>query len=373
MSKYKFDTTDLPLIEVVGEKGTVVTSIDSVSVLMGTVKGLKDDVADVTKHYKHNILSQAVKEVGNCSFHDFEDLDTDKLLDIVREQYFVPDDGKVYKPNDKNKFVYSADKRIWRMYLINKDGTEEVGGWVENPQYLLGDENWVGKNAVLKGICVLKDCDVIGNSKVIDGVFINSTVYDSLVSDSFVQNSRILNNSEVIKSFIKDSSTEGSYLHSMSAKETHFFHDYFSAPYEPESFKRLHSPEDNVLSYSVENVGTAHSTLTVSFFSNDELLVTRGCFTGTLREFKKATHKDYSRSIVESRYYYQMVRYLVKKLEAEHDPDTVKELSVAANKTDELMKLVNRLTVVSLLKDHAFKDWVLDKLMPLINDLERGI
>ena len=117
---------------------------------MDTVKGLKDDVAGVTKHYKHNILSQAVKEVGNCSFHDFEDLDTDKLLDIVRERYFVPDDGKVYKPNDKNKFVYSADKRIWRMYLINKDGTEEVGGWVENPQYLLGDENWVGENAVLK-------------------------------------------------------------------------------------------------------------------------------------------------------------------------------------------------------------------------------
>ena len=113
--------------------------------------------------------------------------------------------------------------------------------------------------------------------------------------------------------------------------------------------------------------------MTVSFFSNDELLVTRGCFTGTLREFKKATHKDYSRSIVESRYYYQMVRYLVKKLEAEHNPDTVKELSVVANKTDELMKLVNKLTVVSLLKDHAFKDWVLDKLMPLINDLERGI
>lgn len=71
MSKYKFDTTDLPLIEVVGEKGTVVTSIDSVSVLMDTVKDLKDDVAGVTKHYKHNILSQAVKEVGNCSFHDF--------------------------------------------------------------------------------------------------------------------------------------------------------------------------------------------------------------------------------------------------------------------------------------------------------------
>ena len=37
------------------------------------------------------------------------------------------------------------------------------------------------------------------------------------------------------------------------------------------------------------------------------------------------------------------------------------------------MKLVNKLTVVSLLKDHAFKDWVLDKLMPLINDLEREV
>lgn len=372
MSKYKFDTTDLPSIKVIDENGTVVTSIDAVSALTDTVDNLKDDVEKIAGNYKRNVILQAIKAIGNCNFHDFEDLDAYELFGIVKERYFVPDDGKVYKPNDKHKFVYSADKCIWRMYLINKDGTEEVGGWVENPQYLLGDENWVGENAVLKGICILKDCDVVGNSKIIDSVLINSTVCDSLMADSFVHDSRILANSEVIKCFIKDSSTECSYLHSMSAKETHFIHDYFSAPYEPESSKRLHSPEDNVVSYTVENVGTAHNTLTVGFFSNGELLVTRGCFTGTLKEFKKAAHKDPSRSIVESRYYYQMVRYLVKKLEAEHNPDIVKELSVATNKTDELMKLVNKLTVVSLLKYHAFKDWVLDKLIPLINDLERG-
>lgn len=373
MSKYKFDTTDLPLIEVVDENGTVVTSIDAVSALTDTVDNLRDDVEKIAGNYKRNVILQAIKAIGNCNFHDFEDLNAYELFGIVKEQYLVPDDGKVYKPNDKHKFVYSADKRIWRMYLINKDGTEEVGGWVENPQYLLGDENWVGENAVLKGICVLKDCDVIGNSQVIDSVFINSTVCDSLVSDSFVQNSRVLANSEVIKSFIKDSSTEASYLHSMSANDTPFIHDYFSAPYDPESSKRLHSPEDNVVSYTVENVGTAHNTLTVGFLSNGELIITRGCFSGTLKEFKKAINRDPNRSIVESRYYYQMVRYLVKKLEAEHNPDTVKELLVVANKTDELMKLVNKLTVVSLLKGHAFKDWVLDKLIPLINDLERGI
>lgn len=44
MSKYKFDTTDLPSIKVIDENGTVVTSIDVASALTDTVDNLKDDV-----------------------------------------------------------------------------------------------------------------------------------------------------------------------------------------------------------------------------------------------------------------------------------------------------------------------------------------
>ena len=68
-----------------------------------------------------------------------------------------------------------------------------------------------------------------------------------------------------------------------------------------------------------------------------------------------------------------MVRYFVRKLEKEHHPVALKEMVELSNELDGLVDILDPARANMLLELPFMHKWVLEKLMPTINELEKKL
>lgn len=232
---------------------------------------------------------------------------------------------------------------------------------------------WVDDGAVVYGNSILKNCIIEGaQTCVTDSVILNSIIADdATIATSFVIDSNVREYSDVQHSHLINCTVSATNLFSMFCKQDIIVNQYLK--HDTSMYKFIQAPNNSLCTHLIHGVGTRSDTLTVGFDTTQEVVIATGCFSGSLKEFKKAAMSDKGRDVVESKYYYQMVRYFVRKLEKEHCPVALKEMVELSNELDGLVGILDPARANMLLELPFMHKWVLEKLMPTINELEKKL
>lgn len=205
-----------------------------------------------------------------------------------------------------------------------------------------------------------------------DSVVLNSIITDdATIATSFVIDSHVHEYSDVQHSHLINCTVSATNLFSMFCKQDIIVNQYLK--HDTSMYEFIQAPNNGLCTYLVHGVGTRSDTLTVGFDTTQEVVITTGCFLGSLKEFKKAAMSDKERDVVESKYYCQMVRYFVRKLEKEHCPVALKEMVELSNELDELVDILDPSRANMLLELPFAHKLVLEKLTPTIDKLEKEL
>ena len=394
MSKYTFKRKNEGSVLSVMKDDVEVATVDAAAAFNEMLEDIKDkeDILNFTRYntnvrtlFHDKLVAKAIEQVGNSEFTEFErtELSTelsDVLIGFFIDYYYKPKEGEVYQPNEYFKFIYNTDKRLWQMHCIKDTQVRyktltagTAGGWVYKPKLIIGNNVWVDDGAVVYGNSILKNCIIEGaQTCVTDSVILNSIVEaNPTIAASFVIDSHVHEYSDVQHSHLINCSVSTTNLFSMFCKQDIIANQYLK--HNTTMYKFIQAPNNGLCTHLVHGVGTRSDTLTVGFDTTQEVVVTTGCFSGSLKEFKKAAMSDKGRDVVESKYYCQMVRYFVRKLEKEHHPVALKEMVELSNELDGLVDILDSARANMLLELPFTHKWVLEKLMPTIDKLEKEL
>lgn len=390
MSKYTFKRKNEGSVLSVMKDDVEVATVDAAVAFIEMLENIKDkeDVLNFTRYstsvrnlFHDKLVAKAIEQIGNSEPIEFDCTKlSDALIGFFIDYYYKPKEGEVYQPNEYFKFIYNTDKRLWQMHCIKDTQVHyktltagTAGGWVYKPKLIIGNNVWVDDGAVVYGNSILKNCIIEGaQTCVSDSVILNSIIADdATIATSFVTDSNVREYSDVQHSHLINCSVSTTNLSSMFCKQDIIANQYLK--HNTTMYKFIQAPNNGLCTHLVHGVGTRSDTLTVGFDTTQEVVVTTGCFSGSLKEFKKAAMSDKGRDVVESKYYCQMARYFVRKLEKEHHPVALKEMVELSNELDVLVGILDPARANMLLELPFMHKWVLEKLMPTINELEKKL
>ena len=291
------------------------------------------------------------KFVDTNKFHLVEDSFIDWVTESFPEllQYTNPAEG-----NDYLRFEYEKEHGSWRVYA-NKDFTVGVntitkntkGGLVDNPIAILG-KTWIEDGCRLNGNCLVNNSTVSAGSKVRRSVLLNSKVTQgSEVVISTLVNSKLFASDIFESNFWRVETRQSRYslIHALNIS------DAFELLCGPEKCGRLLSVYAGGVSFrpfSTRRVGSEDGLITVGTTVDGKVTIVRGCFEGSLEEFKARLDKDLERNRLETEPYYHFVKYLHDKVAAKR----YEALTPLVEKSQALFKLLEK---ISLLRKENIK------------------
>jgi hypothetical protein len=329
-------------------------------------KAFKDKLATIslmntkksTKVLFEELVIQKLSEGNEYQFVDTNKfhLVEDSFIDWVTEsfpellQYTNPTEG-----NDYLRFEYEKEYDSWRVYA-NKDFRTTAdktitkntkGGLVDNPTAILG-KTWIEDGCSLSGNCLVKDSTINVSSKVRRSVLINSKVANgSEVFKSTLVNSKLFASDVFESNFwgVDTRQSRYSLIHALNIS------DAFELLCGPEKHGRLLSVYAGGVSFrpfSTRRVGSEDGLITVGTTVDGEIVIVRGCFEGSLEEFKARLDKDLGRSKLETEPYYGFVKYL-------HDKVAAKRYEALTPLVEKSQALFEPFEKISLLKREEFE------------------
>lgn len=315
---------------------------------------VKKDINTIFKE----LVKQKLSEDNDYQFVNITNfyLVEDSFIDWVTEsfpellQYTNPAEG-----NDYLRFEYEKEHDSWRVYA-NKDfetadgrtiAKNTKGGLVDNPTIILG-KSWIEDGSFLEGNCLVKnsivndyndvDCSVLVNSKVAR----KSRVVKSILTNSKLFASEVLNSNfwevEARQSYY-------SYIHALNVS------DVFELLRGPERHGRLLSAYARGVAlrpFSARRIGSEEGLVTVGNNVDGNITIVRGCFEGSLEEFKARLDKDLGRSKLETEPYYGFVKYL-------HDKVAAKRYEALTPLVEKSQALFKPLEEIKLLRSENIK------------------
>lgn len=300
---------------------------------------------DIFKEFKEKMVTVSFMDVKKSASELFKELVKQKLNEgneyqfvninnfYLVENNFIdwavkrfPKSLKYINPTEGNdclRFEYRKEFDNWRVYA-NKDfetadgrtiAKNTKGGLVGNPTTILG-KSWIEDGCFLEGNCLVKDSTVIDYSDVDCSVLVNSKVArKSSVVKSILTNSKLFASEVLNSNFWEVEARQSyySYIHALNVS------DVFELLHGPESHGRLLSAYARGVvfrPFSARRIGSEEGSVTVGNNVDGNITIVRGCFEGSLEEFKARLDKDLGRSKLETEPYYGFVKYLHDKVAA---------------------------------------------------------
>ena len=258
------------------------------------------------------------KFVDTNKFHLVEDSFIDWVTESFPEllQYTNPAEG-----NDYLRFEYEREYDSWRVYA-NKDFTAAKsckiitkgtkGGTVSDPTLILGN-TWIEEGSYVDGHSVLKDVEVRNDSGV-DGSILYNTLVDagSSIMQSFVFNST-LESTDVVNCRLIGCNYLTSYLYGMHGLRNSNDYVHYSCD-DDQRFIAVEAKSQCFNPITADNVGTEGGQMIVGVTVTGDVKIIRGCFFGTLAEFKNKIDENFGRTTLDSEQYYAFAKYMHDKV-----------------------------------------------------------
>jgi hypothetical protein len=258
------------------------------------------------------------KFVDTNKFHLVEDSFIDWVTESFPEllQYTNPAEG-----NDYLRFEYDVESESWVVYA-NQDFTAAKsckvitkgtkGGTVSDPTLILGN-TWIEEGSYVEGHSVLKDVEIRNDSGV-DGSILYDTLVDagSSVMRSFVFNST-LESTDVVNCRLIGCNYLTSYLYGMHGLRNSNDYVHYSCG-DDQRFIAVEAKSQCFNPITADNVGTEGGQMIVGVTVTGDVKIIRGCFHGTLAEFKDRIDENFGRTTLDSEQYYAFVKYMHDKV-----------------------------------------------------------
>ena len=223
------------------------------------------------------------------------------------------------KPN--LRFEYDVESERWVVYA-NQDFTVAKsckvitkgtkGGTVSNPTLILGN-TWIEEGSYVEGHSVLKDVEVRNDSGV-DGSILYNTLVDagSSIMQSFVFNST-LESTDVVNCRLIGCNYLTSYLYGVHGLQNSNDYVNYSCGND-RRFIAVYAKGQCFNPITADNVGTEGGQMIVGVTVTGEVKIIRGCFHGTLAEFKDRIDENFGRTTLDSEQYYAFAKYMHDKV-----------------------------------------------------------
>lgn len=215
-----------------------------------------------------------------------------------------------------------------------------LGGTVHEPLLISGENVWIDHDSMVVSNSVvvdslIADISVVRNATVIDCEVKDSTVDVSTIASSSVRHSYL---DKVVA--MDDTIVSSSLNNIVVVSNEHVLRRTIQGRscYLPLVYY-FNSYGEEVIPFSVEGVGSEEGTIVVGYCTNGKVNINRGCFFGTYREFKERLEAQSYRSKLDSKYYLNFVKYLVRKMEQ--------------NSIDDVLELVRDMATVNELHDNG--------------------
>lgn len=215
-----------------------------------------------------------------------------------------------------------------------------LGGTVHEPLLISGENVWIDHDSMVVSNSVvvdslITDISVIRNATVVDCEVKDSTVDVSTIASSSVRHSYL---DKVVA--MDDTIVSSSLNNIVVVSNEHVLRRTIQGRscYLPLVYY-FNSYGEEVIPFSVEGVGSEEGTIVVGYCTNGKVNINRGCFFGTYREFKERLEAQSYRSKLDSKYYLNFVKYLVRKMEQ--------------NSIDDVLELVRDMATVNELHDNG--------------------
>ena len=224
------------------------------------------------------------------------------------------------KPN--LRFEYDVESERWVVYA-NQDFTSAKsckvitkgtkGGTVSDPTLILGN-TWIEEGSYVDGHSVLKDVEVRNDSGVDDSILYNTLVdAGSSVMRSFVFYSN-LESTSVVNCRLIDCNYLTSYLYGVHGLRNCNDYVHYSCGGGDRRFIAVEAKSQCFNPITADNVGTEGGQMIVGVTVSGEVKIIRGCFFGTLEEFKDKIDENFGRTTLDSEQYYAFVKYMHDKV-----------------------------------------------------------
>lgn len=215
-----------------------------------------------------------------------------------------------------------------------------LGGTIHEPLLISGENVWIDHDSMVVSNSVvvdslIADISVIRNATVVDCEVKDSTVDVSTIASSSVRHSYL---DKVVA--MDDTIVSSSLNNIVVVSNEHVLRRTIQGRscYLPLVYY-FNSYGEEVIPFSVEGVGSEEGTIVVGYCTNGKVNINRGCFFGTYREFKERLEAQSYRSKLDSKYYLNFVKYLVRKMEQ--------------NSIDDVLELVRDMATVNELHDNG--------------------
>ena len=223
------------------------------------------------------------------------------------------------KPN--LRFEYDVESERWVVYA-NQDFTAAKsckvitkgtkGGTVSDPTLILGN-TWIEEGSYVDGHSVLKDVEIRNDSGVDDSILYNTLVeVGSRVTRSFVFYSN-LESTSVVNCRLIDCNYLASYLYGMHGLRNSNDYVHYSCGND-QRFIAVEAKSQWFNPITADNVGTEEGQMIVGVTVTGEVKIIRGCFFGTIAEFKDKIDENFGRTTLDSEQYYAFVKYMHDKV-----------------------------------------------------------
>ena len=230
----------------------------------------------------------------------------------------------------------------WRLFTV-KDYHFEVngkgysipvgtlGGTVHEPLLISGENVWIDSDSIAVSNSVVVDSMITGISVIRNATVVDCKVKDSTVNISTIASSSVRDSNLDKVVALDDNIASSSLENVVVVSNEHVVRRTIQGRscYLPLVYY-FNSYGEEVIPFSVEGVG---------YCTNGKVNINRGCFFGTYREFKERLEAQSYRSKLDSKYYLNFVKYLVRKMEQ--------------NSIDDVLELVRDMATVNELHDNG--------------------
>ena len=201
-----------------------------------------------------------------------------------------------------------------------------LGGTVHEPLLISGKNVWIDHDSMVVSNSVVVDSMIADISVIRDATVIDCEVKDSTVDISTIASSSV-RHSYLDKVVAMDDTIVSSSLNNIVVvSNEHVLRRTISGHFRRSPLVYyFNSYGEEVIPFSVEGVGSESGTIVVGYCADGNVYISRGCFFGTYREFKERLEAHSYRSKLDSKYYLNFVKYLVRKME-QKNIDSVREL-----------------------------------------------
>lgn len=303
---------------------------------------IKDCLFDAMREAIHNAL-----EYTAYKDHKPKPFDTEKVKFTKQAKTGL---YRMKAIDELNQHISMGPKFYLDQKLIKKN---TLGGLVAYPWMIT--DSWIESDVIIEGPTVLTGSylsTAFKNRNQSWNVVMGSTLDDVYISESILTNSRIKD------STVDDSLLDNSYLSVVGVNKLLAINERLNSVelyFTSEAGNYICATNHRVKCIPVfTGVGSENGTLIACRLLDGKVVLNRGCFHGTLEEFKDSLLRNKYRQFEEAEMYYQTARYaefLVRSRVGKTSLERAEKLKERRERVGSIMRLMQTLF------DYSHKAW----------------